>query len=788
MVSPLNLKLWRDLKRLKGQVAAISLVIAMGVMMLVMMTGLVTSLELTRKAYYESYRLADVFASVVRAPKSVIKELENIDGVNIAEGRILGDALVDIRGNDNAYRAMAISLPDNSQPKLNQIRLLKGRIPMLAHSTEIVLLNSFAAAHDLNIGDSIEATLYGKRRELNIVGIAQSPEFLYTTAPGELVPADGRFAVFWLVESEMAAVFDMDGAVNQFILSVPDMAQLDRILFSVDSILKPFGGLGAYGLDQHHSNKFVSEEIAGLKASSVSVPPVFMFVAAFLLYMVTGRMVQAEREQIGLLKSFGYSNFEVNKHYLKLAVVISLLGALLGSALGIWAGHGMTVFYQVFFKFPFIIFQLDASSFIKGLVISVSVASMGSVWALRNVYDLTPAVAMQPPVPADYSHLLTLPGFVLRKLDTPSRMLWRRLVRQPGRFINGSIGIAFGMALSVSMVAMLHGFQATMDTTFNQIDRSDATVSFINAVSKKSVYELEKIEGVLTVEPFRVVPVVFKNGLYQYRGAVNGYVSQPELNRALDANGKPLVLDNAGVVLSKAVAKILNVSVGDVLLIEVKEGHRPSISVPVSGIAETLLGSPVYMELSALNRYLKEQGRVSGAFLKLDATKETEVYKTLKLMPKVAGVGLKKENEAAFKKLLDSGAGAMRYIMLLIAGVISFGIVYNSACTAYSERLKELASMRVLGFEKSEANFVLLAELAVIVILALPIGAVLGQLLSHVIAESFSTDIYQIPVIYSPQSFGLAGAAVLIASFVSAYVVKRDADKLDLVIALKHKE
>jgi len=186
MVSTLDRKLLRDLWRIRGQAIAIGVVIALGVLMMVMMDGLVNTLDETRKAYYERYRLADVFVPVKRAPNSVLEPLSKVSGVEVVEGRVKGDALVDLPDVAIPLRAQAVSLPDSGSPRLNNVLLTRGRMLNARRPDEILLLQSFAIARQLKLGDSLTTTMNGTRRQFTIVGFAQSPEFLYTTAPGEL--------------------------------------------------------------------------------------------------------------------------------------------------------------------------------------------------------------------------------------------------------------------------------------------------------------------------------------------------------------------------------------------------------------------------------------------------------------------------------------------------------------------------------------------------------------------------------------------------------------------------
>ncbi|MGB5557592.1 MAG: FtsX-like permease family protein [Paracoccaceae bacterium] len=788
MVSALDTKLGRDLWRMKGQAAAIGAVIAVGVLMLVMMQGLVVTLEETKSAYYDRYRLADVFAPATRAPERVLSKLADIPGVAAVEGRVVGSALISLPDASLPLQAQAVSLPDFATPLLNDIYLTDGRRLDPDHKDEILLLQGFAAAHDLHPGDAISATMNGARRTFRIVGLAQSPEFLYNAPPGEMMPDDTRFAVIWMSEATLAAAFDLAGAFNQALLKLTREAQLASVLNEVDRLLGPYGGLGAYGLQDQISNRMISEEISGLRVSAAGVPPVFLAVAAFLLYIVISRLIQAEREQIGLVMAFGYSGREVGVHYLKFTLAIAAGGAIVGCLGGVMSGRALAAYYQNYFKFPFIVFQVDPGTFILGFVVSVLSASAGGALVLRRVFALTPAVAMRPPAPADYTRSIGLGRWLKATLDQPSRMVLRNLMRAPGRAAGGIIGIAAGMGLSVASLTVLDAFNVAIDQAFEVIDRSDALVAFEYPISDRTLYELQAIDGIIEVEPFRSVPAILRNGLRTYRGSIEGMVAEPRLNRAVAKDMSTIRLRDDGVILGVGLAETLQISPGDNLTIEVREGRRPVLSLPVIGVAETLMGSPAYLELGALNRALKEPNRVSGAFLRLDGAKSTEVYRLIKDMPSVAAVSLKADARRALKKVMDEGAGAQRFVMLFITAVITFGIVYNSARIAFAERARDLASLRVIGLTRGEVAFILLAELAIVTLVAIPVGALLGYYLSFLLSAGFSSDLYRIPTMFAPRSYGIAALAIIFAASLSGWLVKRDIDRLDLVSVLKTRE
>lgn len=787
-MTPLDKKLLRDLWRMRLQASAIALVVGVGVLLLIMMSGMVNSLAETRAAYYDRYRLADVFAPVKRAPNRTLEAIRNIDGVAAVEGRIIGGAQINIEGQSTPVSAQAVSLPDGREPRLNWVHLARGSYIDPQRRNDILLLEGFAIAHGLGPGDELSATMNGARRTFRIAGLAQAPEFLYSTAPGELVPDDRRFAVIWMSEDALAHAFDVDGAFNEGLIALDRTANERQVISDIDRLLDPYGGLGAYGREDHFSDRFIREEITSMRASSAVVPPIFMAVAAFLLYIVVSRMVDTERTQIGLLKAFGYTSREIAGHYLKFVLAIAVTGALIGCVAGVWSGQAMASYFQVYYKFPFLLFRVDGGSFVFAMAVSVLAASTGGMLVLRRVFKLTPADAMRPPAPADYSKSASLVQALRGYLDQPTRMVVRRIARQPGRAAAAAMGVAAGMGLSVATLGVMGGFERAAQLTFSVVDRSDATVTFVEPFGPQTIYELQRMPGIIEVEPFRAVSVILRNGVKTHRGAISGLETNPRLFRAMTAETQPLELREEGLVIAEALASKLEIAPGEMLTVEVREGRRPTLSLPVAGVTRALLGAPIYLERNALNEALNEPGRVSGAYVRLDANQGDAIYERLKEMPAVAGVSLRTEARQAFQDLMDSGAGSTRYIMAIISGIITFGIVYNSARIAFAERAHDLASLRVMGFTKGETAFVLLGELAVIILVAIPIGIFLGVMLAGAMAAGFSTDLYTVPSDVGPEAIGGASLAVLIASIISGLLVQRDINRLDLVSALKSRE
>lgn len=785
---PLRRKLLRDLWHIKGQVLAVALVIGCAAAVLIMSLGVVRSLEETKAAYYERYRFADIFAEVKRAPERLRTEMARIPGVSAVETRIVADVTLDLPGIAEPVTGRLVSLPRSGRPRLNDIALRGGRLPARGRTEEAVIAEAFAEATGLDLGDSLFATLNGRRSRLTVVGIGLSPEYVYTIAPGALMPDDRRFGVIWTGRETLEAAFDLEGAFNSVSLGLLRGVPPAPVLEQLDRLLKPYGGIGAVSREDQVSNWYLENEIAQLQAMNSITPPIFLAVAAFLINIVVGRIIDTEREQIGLLKAFGYTDWAVARHYVEMVLVIVALGATLGATAGAWLGRSLTELYTEFFRFPFLYYRPSLATFaIAGLVSAVA-ALAGAVGAVRRAVNLAPAVAMAPAPPPTYrrTRLGRLPLF--SRLDQPTRMIVRHLVRWPARSALTSFGIAMAAAILVAVSFARDSIDHLIDVQFFQTQRQDLTVTFADPRPTPALLELERLPGVLRAEPFRSVPVTLRNGRRFERTAITGVDPGADLVRLLDAGQRPIEAPPAGLVLSTTLAEILAVAPGELVRVEVLEGRQSVRAVPVAGLVEEYIGAAAYMATAALPRLLGEGPTISGAYLAVDTRALPELYRKLKDLPAVATVLLQTEALRTFRETMAENLLIMIVTNTTLAGLIALGVIYNSARVALSERGRELASLRVLGFTEGEVAYILLGELALLTALALPVGCIVGYGLSALIASLLKTELYRIPLVIEPSTYGYAVLVVVAAAAVSALAVGRRIFRLDLIAVLKTRE
>lgn len=785
----LDRKLLRDLWHLRGQAVAIALVILCGVATYIMFIATLHSLRATQADYYTQYRFADVFASLKRAPEGLRGGIEDIPGVGGVETRVVAGVTFDIEGFDDPVTGLVVSVPDHGDQAFNALFLRAGRYVQPYATDEIILGEPFAQAHGFEPGDRLHAIINGRRTALTIVGIALSPEYIHQIRPGGIFPDYERYGVAWMGREALARAYDMDGAFNDVVLGLAPGGSEPDVIAQLDALLGRYGGLGAVGRADQHSHRFLQEEFNQLAMMSRIFPVIFLGVAVFLLNVVVNRLIGLQREQIATLKAFGYGNGAIVWHYLKLVFAIVLAGVAGGIALGVWFGRLMAGIYREFFRFPYLAFELDLSVAVEALLASLAAGALGTVFAVRRAARLQPAEAMQPEPPARYRQTLIERLGAGRLLSQPSRMILRHLWRHPVKSAITVAGIAVAGSITMTGQFQRDTINYMIDVQYGMSQREDVGVVFTEPTSYRVRFDLAALDGVRHVEVHRSVPVQLRSGHRSYRTAIRGLQTGGDIQRLLDAALEPIELPADGILLTDYLGEVLGVRAGDRLVVEVLEGGRPQREVVVVGLVNEYLGVSGYMELDALNRFMREGPAISGAYLAVDDPDHLpRLYRALKDSARVAGVQLRKQEIANFNQLMEESMLFYTFIASIFSVIIAFGVVYNSARIALAERSRELASLRVLGFTRAEISYILLGELAVLTLIALPLGAVAGWALSWLIAHNLQNDLYRIPLIIEPRTYAFAATVVLSAAVVSGLIVRRRLDKLDLIGVLKTRE
>jgi len=788
-MNSLNKKLLRDLWKIRGQAFAIALVVGSGVAVMVMSLSSLESLQQTAAAYYDRYRFGHVFAGLERAPKHIANRISQIEGVQTVETRISKLVTLSIADFEEPIIGQINSLPEaGGNSLLNLIALRKGRLVEPGSTDEVVISENFAQAHNLNLGDYVSAILNGNQRKLRIVGFGLSPEFVYSIGPGALMPDDKRFGILWMNYEALAAAFDLDEAFNYLSIVLLRHTNPKDVISQLDPLLENYGGVGAIARQDQISNWFLENEFRQLKNMAKTLPVIFILIAAFLTQMVLARLISIERSEIGLLKAFGYSGFRIGLHYLFMVIIITFIGIVLGWGVGLWLGKINTELYAAFFKFPFLYFQPSTSTFAVSASITFIAAFIGTSRAVQNASALPPAEAMRPPAPPIFKKRSSKASILFSKLDQPTRIILRQIGRWPLRSAFTSLGIAMSVAVLVMSFQWSDSIKSIISTYFYDAQRQDVAIVLSESKDDSVIYEVKHLPGVLQAEPARMISTEFRSGHLFHRGSVSGIAKNASLTPVHDNQRGLIVIPDGGVVLASTLANKLQVSHGDNIEIKFLEGRRSTVYLPVVDIIDTYIGMPAYVALDTLNRIMKEPQQIDIVNILVDDKQQQHLFRELKETPYVSAVMVKEGAIKTFENTMAETILIFISFFTMFACALAFGLVYNSTRIALSERGRELATLRVLGFSNMEISYILLGEIALFVLVSLPLGCLVGFGLSWLIVTLMDNELYRIPVIIFPDSYGVSMSIIIVAAVISAMIVQSKISRLNLLEVLKTRE
>ena len=784
----LDRKLLRDAWRLKGQVISIALVVAGGVMSVITMQSTFRSLERSRDEYYREQRFADVFAGLNRAPATLAGRISDVPGVAAVRTRVVYRVVLNVPGLPQPAVGQLVSIPDEYAPMLNDLFIRSGRW-VTPGSDEVLVSERFATVNGLAAGDTISAVINGRYRTLRIVGVALSPEFVYEVEPTAGFLTDERlFGVLWMGEEALSAAADMTGAFNDVSLALAPDASEDAVISALDRLLEPYGGRGAYPRADQLSNRLLSDEIQQNRATATVIPTIFLAIASFLLHIVLLRVVAIEREQIATLKAFGYPNAQIGAHYLLFALLAVAVGAALGLVAGFWLGSAYTELYGQYFRFPELRYHATWGLALGAVAVSAVAALAGALSAVRGAARLQPAEAMRAEAPAHFRPLFIERWGLQSWLSSAQRMVLRNVERRPVRTLLSALGVGFSMSVLLIGFIMLDSIRYMMDRQFRVIQREHVAVGFNQAVDPSAVHELAKIPGVVEVEGYHVLPVRLLNGHRERRLALTGLAPASRMRRMTDPSGAVHTLPETGVVLTDRLARILDVRPGDTLRAELLDRGSEPRRLVVAALMDEMVGVNGYMTLPELARVSRDGPRVSGAYLTLERGAEASVFERLRALPEVGSTVSKTAMIRSFEDQMAESFVITTTILLSLAGVLAIGVIYNGARVALSERGRELASLRVLGFTRGEVAAMLLGEQALITLVGLPIGVAIGYGVATLIMSAYDTELYRIPLVFDVRTPFLSALTIAAIAAVAGLLVRRRLDRADLIAVLKTRE
>lgn len=773
---------------MRGQLIAIILVIAAGIANYVAFRSTHSSLVRSQQVYYDVSNFGDVWIDVRRAPMALKERIGAIGGVTNLDLRVVANVVVDIPGLLEPAMGFITSVPTRGQPTVNRLSIISGRWLRPHADDEVIVSYAFASANSFREGDTINAVINGRWKPLRIVATALSPEWVLELVPGSMMIDNKRFAVMWVGDELLSTLYDMSGAWNSASLDIAPGTNVRTVLEKLDVLAKPYGSRGAIARADQQSHKFLSDEIRQLSLTAFIVPAIFLGVAIFLLNISLLRFVTMQRSTIAILKAFGYSNARISLHYVGFAFVAVAGGTILGLGGGVFIGIKLVRMYLDFYRLPVLEFEIPVLVILVAVLLSLLAASLGAVAAVRAIVRLPPAEAIRPESPRSYRGSFLDRFGVTQRFSPVSSMIIRNVMRRPVRAAVSLLTIALAMSLLVLGRYFMEMFQTIITVQFDRVAREDAAVMFMTPRSHAAVHELAALPGVMMVEPFRAVAVDVVVGSHTRRSVLTAGVKDPTLHRVTDMLGVAQKLPTHGVAMSAFMATAMKVSIGDTVQLRQIDEQRRTYSVVVSSVIDDMMGVQVYASPDVLTGLLQEYGSISGAYLQIDSRRMKDFYHEAKRMPSMSSLVMRERAMRSFDESYMQFMDISNYYIVFFASLIAFGVVFNNARIALSERGNELASLRVLGFSRRDVAMILLGEQFVITIIALPVGFVGGVLWSAWMPSLIATDLFRFPFAISMRNPGISALTIIMVAVATGVFIRWRIGRLDMIAVLKSRE
>jgi len=785
----LDRKLRRDLRTHLGSLVAIAVVVACGGAAYVAERTMARVLAASQSEYYAQVRFPDLFAQVRRAPESALVRLRAIPGVDRLEARATGEVVLRVPGLREPATARIVGTRAPGEGTLNHLVIERGRSPAADERDATVISAGFAKANGIEVGDTLGAVIGDAWRQLRVVGVGTTAEFVYELRPGDMLPDAKRYGVLWLDAAVAADALGYSGAWNDLAVSLTTDAAPAAVIAALDAELLRYGSLGAYGRSRHASHQFVTEEIRQNRTFALVLPAIFLGVAAFLVHLVLGRVVTQQRDQVGTLKAFGFPSSALIRHYALFALVPVLAGTVLGTGLGLWFAEYLTGIYRDFFRFPTLELRFYPAEIVVAAVIAVVAALAGALGALLRLLRLPPAEAMRPETPAAYAHGLTDRLLSARLRSPVWRMIVRGLAHQPARTLLSALGIGLGGAV---VIAGTFGFDAVgrMKTVLFEVAlRADVSVTLTDPQDAGVLGALAALPGVLRVEPTHDVAVRIRHGHRDRTTGLVGIEPGATLRRIAELDARAAEVAPSGITLGGSLSRILGAGIGDTVDVEFLQGRRLRARLPVAKVVEDLSGLGAYVPAAALPGLVGVGAFVTGADLAVLPDSMDALYDRLARAPAVRGVIVRAAMRQAFDDTLQRSFFTVLVTLVLFAGALAAGTVYNAGRVTLSERARDLASLRVLGFSKGEVARMLFGELALLGAMGLPVGVLLGIGFAWGVVVSFgSTELFRMPLVIGPRTIAAGLLVPVVTALLVALPLRRRLDRLDLISVLKTRE
>jgi putative ABC transport system permease protein len=685
----------------------------------------------------------------------------------------------------------ALSLPATREPVINDVLLRRGFWFSGVGAQEVLLNDSFARENHLQPGHRLRIMLLDEQREFLVIGTVTSAEFIYLIPQGGgLAPDPKRFAAIYFEEKFLQEAGNLAGAFNEFVATAHDTSDgaMLPMLRSVKERLDQYGAIDAQRMNEQPSTKFLENELENVRKTSVITPVIFLSVAALILNVLVARLVQQQRTVIGTLKAIGYTSIQIMMHYLLYGVVIGASGALVGLVLASGIQFAIISLYRVIFEFPVIEQRLHLDLYVAGLLVSSLAAAAGTLKGTLVALRLQPAEAMHPP-PPERTHRTPLERFprLWRRLPFRWKMVFRAIFRNPFRSAVSVFSGLIATMLIVGAFAMRDGMTKLARYELEEVSHQD--LSIVLRDPKGRGLAAEELQSVQQVEPQLVVPADYLNGPRRRTVNITGIDPGNFLYTPLDQSGKPIVIPESGLVLSRKLAEILDVGVGDQIIVQPLIGERRQTTATVSALVDTYVGLSSYARISYVSRLIGEDWAANQILTRsFPGTNDAEYLHDLKEVRDVIGASRRVHSLKLFEETFSKANAVIISIFIVFAMVIGFGSVLNSALVSLSERQREVATLRVLGFSTGQVAYIFALESFILYGFGMLVGLYAGVWYVRFLTVAYSSELFRFPTVLLAERFVLTTVLMLGCITAALIAVRFLVEKMDWLEVMKVKE
>lgn len=777
MIKKLDLRLLRLLKKQKGQVIAIVMVIVLGLMIYVAMNSAFINLTVSLEYHHENHHFADIYAEVFKISDDQVKKVSNLPGVKSTEGRFVFDVPFIHEGDEKVnVRLMTSTFTD-----INTLHALEGQASVF-NGNQCLVIDKFAAARQISVGDSITVHVGGKDVDIEVSGVVSSPEFVYLIESEQsLLPSPGKFGVVYVSEKFIQNNLG-ETSYNEVLFTIDKQVQIESMINRLEDELDEYGLLRIYDKEDQLSNNLVHQELKGVEQTAQSVPVIFLGVAGVILIVMINRLVKNDRVVIGLLKSMGYSNKKILMHYTKLSLVIGLVGGIFGVIFGFALSVQFTAIYNEFFSIPTLRFLFRPELIVSAVFLISTFSIASGLIGARRAIKIQPAMSMRPEPPKVGKRILIEKLKIWQYVKFSNKMVLRNLFRNKKRAVFITLGIVLTFSITLVPFFMVTAFQDLFSTMFGEFQTMDYNMNFSQGMHQNVLKDIEAELPVDHVEGKIEFP--FNLSFKHFEKPINiiGLEANTAFFNFTNIENETVYLNKNDFFISEGFANVLNVSKGDEIRIESFIPDRDDAYIIVTEIIKQNLGANAYMLQEDMYDTLIDTHYINGAYIDTheDITEAVDKWR------QVSSVLSLEDMKGSFEEFLTLTITSLS-ILIIFAGILGFAIVYNSTIMTLNERRLEFSSLRVMGFTKNELMTQVYKEHLIMTLIGIVFGVPVSRWMLESLKQTFTTELYAFEVNINMMHLLGTSIALMIFVHLALAAAYRKIHHLDFIEALKNR-